>query len=267
MDPIASAAPRPIAAKGLLIDLDGVLYVGQTPIEGAAESLARLRAGGLALRFATNTSTLSLASLHRKLLGLGLDIDASEIISAPQAARLYLERLGRPRCALLLTGDVKSDFAAVEEVDIESADYLVLGDIGPAWDHGLLNRLFKRLMLGAKLIAIHRNRFWQTEAGLCMDIGGLVAALEYCTGQSALVMGKPAADFFRVALREMSLAADEVAMVGDDIDADVGGGQAAGLAGILVRTGKYREAYARASAVRPDAVVDSVRELPGFLGL
>ena len=50
-------------------------------------------------------------------------------------------------------------------------------------------------------------------------------------------------------------------MVGDDIDSDVGGGQAAGLAGILVRTGKYRKAYVDESEVKPDAIFDSIAEL------
>ena len=65
----------------------------------------------------------------------------------------------------------------------------------------------------------------------------------------------------------MGCRAEEVAIVGDDIDSDVGGGQASGLQGILVRTGKYRQPYVEASAVRPDLVLDSVRELPKALGL
>lgn len=260
-------AARPVSVKSLLFDLDGVLYVGSQPIEGAAESLRRIRDSGLACRFITNTSTLSLASLHRKLLSLGFAVEAGEIISAPRAAAIYLEALGRPRCALLLAEDAQSDFSAVAPTAIEEADYLVLGDIGAAWNHELLNRLFNRMMQGARLVAVHRNRFWQTETGLNMDIGGLVAALEYCTGQTALVMGKPSADFFRIALRGMEIESGRAAIVGDDIDVDIGGGQAAGLVGILVRTGKYREAYAKASPIRPDWVIGSVRELPGLLGV
>jgi ribonucleotide monophosphatase NagD (HAD superfamily) len=122
------------------------------------------------------------------------------------------------------------------------------------------------MMQGGRLIAAHRNRCWQTEAGLSMDLGGLVAALEYCSGQRAWVAGKPAPDFFRLALRDMGLEPGQAAIVGDDIDADIGGGQAVGLVGILVRTGKFREAYAQAAPVRPDWVIDSVCALPGLLG-
>jgi ribonucleotide monophosphatase NagD (HAD superfamily) len=56
-------------------------------------------------------------------------------------------------------------------------------------------------------------------------------------------------------------------MIGDDIDSDIGGAQQAGLKGILVRTGKYRQSYADASAVKPDALIDSIRDLPQLLGL
>jgi HAD superfamily hydrolase (TIGR01458 family) len=255
------------SVQGLLFDLDGVLYVGSKPIQGAAETLRRIRAAGLPLRFVTNTSTLSQASLHGKLRGLGFDIEPAEIISAPQAAWMYLERLGRPRCALLLAEDVLRDFSGMVRVEIEEADAIVLGDIGENWTYELLNRLFNRMMQGARLIAVHRNRFWQTEAGLRMDIGGFVAALEYCTGREALVMGKPSADFFRVAVDDLGLPSGRCAIVGDDIDMDIGGGQAAGLAGVLVKTGKYRETYAAASAVRPDRIIASVNELPGLLGL
>jgi HAD superfamily hydrolase (TIGR01458 family) len=107
-------------------------------------------------------------------------------------------------------------------------------------------------MHGAKLIAIHKNRFWQTEYGLQMDIGGFVDALEYASGVNAMIIGKPSPDFFQVALDEMGLKSTEVAIIGDDIDVDVGGGQQVGLKGILVKTGKYRQSYADTSAIKPD---------------
>jgi HAD superfamily hydrolase (TIGR01458 family) len=253
------------ALEGILFDLDGVLYVGSELIEGAPESVRRIRAAGHACRFITNTSTLSRTSLHRKLRQLGFDIEPAEIFSAPQAARLHLARLGHPRCALLLAEDARSEFADTMQAGIEAADAIVLGDIGEAWTCDLLNRLFNRMMQGAKLIAVHRNRFWQTETGLRMDIGGFVAALEYCTGREVLVAGKPSLAFFRMAVEDMGLPPDRCAIVGDDIDVDVGGGQAAGLFGILVKTGKYREAYAAASPVRPDRIVASVKDLPDLL--
>ena len=252
--------------KGILFDLDGVLYVGSRPVNGAIEAVARIRASGIPCRFVTNTSTLSLASLQQKINALGFTIPASEIISAPQATLFYLQRQHDPVCRLLLADDIKKDFQQFRQADT-GVDYVVVGDIGDAWTYPLLNEIFNHLMQGAKLIAIHKNRFWQTEHGLQMDIGAFIDGLEYASGTQAMIIGKPSADFFQIALDDMGLQAGEAAIIGDDIDADVAGGQRSGLRGILVRTGKFRQAYAEASAVKPDLIIDSVADLPPLLGI
>lgn len=252
--------------KGMLFDLDGVLYVGKQPIDGAHAAVARIRNSHIQCRFVTNTSTLSLASLSSKINALGFDIPADEIISAPQAALRYLQKQGDPVCRLLLADDVKQDFAGFRQSDT-AAEYIVVGDIGNAWTYPMLNEVFNCLTNGAKLIAIHKNRFWQTEHGLQMDIGGFIEALEYASGSKAMIIGKPSADFFNAALEDMQLKANEIGMIGDDIDSDVGGAQQAGLKGILVRTGKYRQGYADASPIKPDVVIDSILDLPRLLGL
>lgn len=253
------------AIKGLLFDLDGVLYVDNLAIDGAIEAVQKIRASGMPCRFVTNTSTMSLASLQQKLANMGFKIDANEIISAPQATLLYLKRQPNPICRLLLADDVRRDFAAFKQSDTD-ANFIVIGDIGDAWTYPLLNQLFKCLMHGAQLIAIHKNKFWQTAYGLQMDIGGFIDALEYASGAKAMIIGKPSPDFFKIALDDMGIAAHEAAIIGDDIDADIGGGQQSGLSGILVKTGKYRQSYADSSLVKPDTLIDSIVDLPGILG-
>jgi HAD superfamily hydrolase (TIGR01458 family) len=123
------------------------------------------------------------------------------------------------------------------------------------------------VMRGARLVAMHCNKFWQTAEGLRMDIGAFVVGLEYVTGLESTVIGKPSVEFFRLALKSLGLPSDRVAMVGDDIEMDVGGGQAAGLQGVLVKTGKYRAETAARSMVKPDIILDSIAELPIELGL
>lgn len=252
------------STKGILFDLDGVLYVSSSTIDGAIEAIQKIRTSGMPCRFVTNTSTLSLASLHKKIQQLGFSIPENEIISAPQAALLYLRQLQDPVCRFLLANDVKKDFAEFRQSNTE-AEYIVIGDIGNAWSYDLLNEVFNCLMHGAKLIAIHKNRFWQTEYGLQMDIGGFVDGLEYASGTKAMIIGKPSKDFFQIALDHMGLQANQAAMIGDDIDADIGGAQQAGLQGILVKTGKYRKSYADLSAITPDLIIDSVAALPEVL--
>ena len=252
------------AIKGIMFDLDGVLYIGNTPIDGAIETVKYLRDAGCVCRFVTNTSTLSLNTLQQKLLGFGFEVERSEIFSAPQAALQLLKQQGAPICRLLLAGDVKKDFNQFTQSDTE-AQFIVIGDIGNAWTYSMLNEVFQCVMRGARMIAIHKNRFWQTEQGLQMDIGAFIDGLEYATNTKATIIGKPSLDFFSAVLCDMQLKPEQVLMVGDDIDADIGGAQAAGIAGVLVRTGKYRQAYAEASAVHPFVTLDSVAALPDLL--
>lgn len=250
--------------QAILFDLDGVLYTGNTVIEGAIESLHAIKSSGLPCRFVTNTSTLSLRSLYQKLSGLGLPIEQHEIISAPQAALLFLQQQANPTCRLLLADDVKQDFAHLPQSD-QHANFIIVGDIGNAWSYPLLNDLFTCLMQGAKLIAIHKNRFWQTEHGLQMDIGAFIHGLEYTTRSEAMIIGKPSKAFFEIAIATLPMAHKDVIMIGDDIDADIGGAQLAGLSGILVQTGKYRPAYVENSPIQPDAVIPSIANLPNWL--
>ncbi|MDY6981883.1 MAG: TIGR01458 family HAD-type hydrolase [Pseudomonadota bacterium] len=250
--------------KGLALDMDGVLHVGNQAMPGAAATLRVLRERGMPFRFITNTSTRSPDELQRAMATLGLDVSADEIFSAVTATCRYLEQSGRPRCHLLVADSVKHCFAQFPPDDREP-EFVVIGDIGERWHYAMLNEIFGMLMRGAKLVCMHRNRFWQTEHGLKMDIGAFVAGLEYASGKQAVVIGKPSWDFFRLTVQALGLTAGEVAIVGDDIDTDIGGGQAAGLRGILVKTGKYREELVQQSSVQPDHVIASIADLPGLL--
>lgn len=250
--------------QGLLLDMDGVFYVGDTLLEGARETLTKLRQQEIPFRFITNTTTRSPASLLEKLHTLGLPAEEGDLFTAITATRDYLKRRGRPVCHFLVRDAIRPCFSEFDQND-HDPDYVIIGDIGAAWDYDTLNALFNMLMRGARLLCMHRNRYWQDDEGLRMDIGAFVAALEYVTGQQAVVIGKPSPAFFQTALASLGLPAESVAIVGDDIESDIGGGQSAGLQGILVKTGKYREELVKRSSVRPDTVIDSIAGLPDFL--
>jgi len=252
--------------KGLLVDLDGVLYVGDQLVVGAIEAIRKIRQDKIPCRFITNTSTVSRQSLQHKLISMGFPVELDEIISAPQAALFYIQQYSDPVCHLLLADDVKRDFLSFRQSD-KQADFVIIGDIANAWCYDILNTAFRLLNQGAKLIAIHKNRYWQTEQGLQMDIGAFVTALEYVSRQQAIVIGKPSLDFFQMAIKDIDLPADQIAIIGDDIETDIGGGQAAGLQGVLVRTGKFRQQIVDDSLISPDLIVDSIKDLPGVLGI
>ena len=100
-----------------------------------------------------------------------------------------------------------------------------------------------------------------------VDIGAFVTGLEYVSGQQAEIIGKPSRQFFQLALNSLGLAAQQVAMIGDDIETDIGGAKDSGLKGILVKTGKYRPGCESQGPHSPDAVIESINELPECIGL
>ncbi len=255
--------------KAILFDIDGTLCVGDVPIEGAQALLPHLRARGYCLRFLTNTTTKSHTQLLVQLQRLGFDIAPDELMTAPSVACLKLADIAKSMTRTLkiwplVDDNIKADFKTFEW-DESQPDYVVLGDIGEQWNLALINRLFNVLQGGAQLIALHKNRFWQTEQGLKADIGFFVVGLEYVSGKTALVMGKPNPDFFNQVLASVAVNAEQTLMVGDDIDSDVGGAQAMGILGALVRTGKFRQSYFEQSTIDPDFVLASVAELKALL--
>jgi HAD superfamily hydrolase (TIGR01458 family) len=250
--------------RAVLLDLDGVLYVEDEPIPGAVAAVAALRAQGLALRFVTNTTSRPRREILARLERLGIAVASGELVTPARLAVEHCLRGGRRR-ALLLVGDrVREDLAGLEAVE-HGADAVIVGDLGEAFDYAVLNRAFRELLGGAELVALQKNRYWRTPDGLSLDVGPFVAALEYASGRDAVVVGKPAHAFFDAVLAEAGVPAAAAVMVGDDVESDLGGALRAGLAGILVRTGKYRAEAVAAAGVRPTATVDSIAAVPGLL--
>jgi HAD superfamily hydrolase (TIGR01458 family) len=250
--------------EGLLLDLSGVLYVQDEAVPGAADALAKLRDGGIPLRLVTNTTMRPRRSILERLQRLGIESEPSELLTPATLAVRRCEEAGYESVSLVVLDELREDLEGLEESE-GSADAVIVGDLGKSWDYGVLNRAFRQLMDGAELIALQKNRYWETAEGLSLDAGPFVSALEYATGREAEVVGKPSDSFFDLALSELGVRADRAAMVGDDVEADVGGAMDAGLAGILVRTGKYREDLVRKSGIEPTATVDSIADVPDLL--
>lgn len=250
---------------GLLIDIDGVLTVSWVPIDGVDDAMASLRSSGIPLRFATNTTTRTRGEVARLIGEAGIPVEVDEILTAPAATAAHLRR-EHPgaRVFLLNTGDLSDDLGGIDLVDSGPADVVVIGGAGVDFTHEQLNEAFRLILGGAAFVAMHRNIYWRTSAGLELDTGAYVRALEEATGVEPVVLGKPSADFFATGVAELGLDAGRVAMVGDDLHNDVLGAQHAGLRGVLVRTGKFRPEVLAASNERPDVVIDSFADLPSL---
>ena len=256
--------PAITGLRGLMLDLDGTVYQDNCLIAGASEAIAALRERGYRLRFVTNTTNKRRETIRDRLQTLGIEADASEIFTAPFAASLMLRRHPEARCWVVTRGDSIQEFQGLR-LDEDKPDFVVLGDLMEGFSFELLNRVFRKLMAGAELIALQKNRYWLTGGKLTLDMGPFVAALEFATGRSARVVGKPSPEFFHLALSHLDLAPHQVAMVGDDWESDIAGAQRAGLRTILVQTGKYQPEDEKNLDPQPDGVIESLGHLQEIL--
>ena len=255
----ASDASQP----GILLDIDGVLYVGDEPIAGAHQAFAELRAMGAGVRLLTNTTSRPRRVVHEHLLALGFEVELKEILTPAAMAVRYCSEMGYRHVVVLASERLNEDLSELQRADpAERVEALILGDLGEGFTPTVLNSAFRMLMDGAELVALQHNRYWRRADGLALDVGAYSAALEYASGHEAVVVGKPASAFFAAAMADMGV--EHAVMIGDDVEADVGGAMAAGLPGVLVRTGKYR-ADALTARVTPTAIVDSIVDVPALL--
>ena len=254
------------AAQAVLLDIDGVLHVGDAPIEGAPQALAQLRRLSAGVRLVTNTTSKSRKQIVEQLQQLGFDVDTHEVLTPAALAVRHCQQQGHRSVSLLVGEALREDLRELTQAPGGAAvDAVVLGDLGDGFTAEVLNGAFRHLMEGAQLVALQHNRYWQRSDGLALDVGAYSAALEYGAATEPVVVGKPAQAFFMAALADLDAPPSRAVMVGDDIEADVGGALACGLRGILVRTGKYREELVGASAVQPSEVVNSIADVPLLL--
>jgi HAD superfamily hydrolase (TIGR01458 family) len=250
--------------SGWLFDVDGVLHVGSEPVSGAAELLSDLVAREIPFRLLTNTTTASRATLAARLRDMGLPVTEELLITASMATAAYVRRRfpGVP-CYLLAKGDAGDDFRAagvpiVGPDGALDAGVVVIGGAEDELTYARLNHAYRLLLGGAKLVAMHRNTAWRTADGMALDSGPFITALATAAGTRATVVGKPAAAFFRQAIRDIGLPAAALAMVGDDARNDLAPARRLGLVGVLVRTGKP---VGPAEEAQADVVIDSVADL------
>ena len=253
-------------ADGCVLDLDGTLYVDDDLIPGAADAVDRLRQSGVPLCFATNTTRRPRSEIVNRLAVMGVEVKAEELFTAPVATSRWLAGVGAQRVSLLLPESTFGEFQ-VFTLDDETPEYVVVGDLGEEWTYDRLNRAFRALRRGASLVAIQKNRFWDPGGGLCLDAGAFVAALEYASEKVAVLVGKPSTPFFVAAAEYLAVPLNRVAVVGDSLINDVEGGQRAGCLGLAVRTGTFREEHLGGLERPPDAILESVADLPLWLGL
>ena len=248
--------------RGVLFDVDGTLMNADHAIPGAARVLAGLRARGLPFRLTTNISRRPRAATAAILRREGIAVEDREVLVPAVLARRLILESATPRAAFLLPPEARADFDGVTDDENRPA-WVVVGDLGAQFTWERLNRAFGWLQNGARLLALHRNRFWDNgRDGIVLDAGPFVAALEYAAGTRAELVGKPSPGFFALALADLGLQPSEALVVGDDLEADCAGAHAAGCRAALVLTGKTRRDDLTGARRPPDLIWESVADFP-----
>ena len=244
-----------------------MLAVSGAPIPGAVSAVSRLRRDGHRLRFVTNTTTRSRDQLARELRDNGFELEDDELQTTARTAAV---RLAGRRVLALTMPAVIEDLEGMKLVGMNADAVLVGGcdegdEPGRVFSYLNLLRAFHELKGGAELYCLHKNRWWQTADGPRLDAGAFVAGLEFAAEVEATVLGKPSPEYFAAACEALDADPELTWMVGDDVEGDIAGAQRYGLRTILVRTGKFRPDDVEGAGVRPDAIVNSIANLPEWL--
>jgi 4-nitrophenyl phosphatase len=281
-----------------IFDMDGVLYRGNVVMPYARETLARLRAAGWQVFFATNNSTASRAEYVERLDRLGLGGDLEHVVTSAYATAHYLERLTpKPKDVFVVGANgLRDEIRAVgigvrRPEDLPGAhpppeaaadgvnagamrEYLTHLELPPPADtvvvgldlhltYAKLAEAQRALLAGARFVATNKDRAYPVEGRLLPGAGGIVKALEVASGREALCIGKPEPFLFEEAIRRAGDAAGPVVVVGDATEYDIVAAHRVGAIGVLITTGLTdRAAVAGASGEAvPDHVIGSLDEL------
>ncbi len=250
--------------RGALIDVDGVLHIEGAPVVGAANALDHLRQRNIPYALLTNTTMRTRESLGKLLRSLGFDIPDSMILTAASATADYLrrEQPGK-RCFLLTSGDLDAEFSDIPRTDGPDAEVVVVGGAGSWLSFEAYNHAYLLLKNGACLVAMHKSIDWMTADGFAVDSGPYVHGLEWATGVTATIIGKPEKPFFDAGYEKLGLPPDQVMMIGDSNLQDVLPAMAFGSVGVLVRTGGFLEQDLDAG--QPDLILDGIGDLCDLL--
>lgn len=261
----AAASRRLPSFRGYAFDLDGTIYLGDRLIEGAAETIAALRADDARVVFVTNKPLETSADYAAKLTKLGIPATPDDVVSAIDALLLYLRdrhpgaRL-MPIAEPLLVDQLRGAGFTVTR-DPELTDVVVVS-FDRTFDYQKLLLAYRAVNAGALIVATNPDPYCPTPDGGLPDCAAMLAAIEACTGAKAeAIVGKPSVHMANAFLDRLGVPATQAAMVGDRLLTDVAMGLSAGMAAVLVLSGATTREQLAASRVKPTLVLDDVRGL------
>lgn len=255
----------------LIFDLDGVVYLGDTPIPGAVETLNALKQGGHQVFFITNNSTRSRKHYADKLTAMGIPTDPEHVMTSAYATALYLQSIGAAGKKVYVVGEhglaaemEAAGLKVVPDADPAPVDFVVAG-LNRELTYAHLRRAHAEITRnGAAFIATNRDATYPLESGEIPGGGAIVAPIEVSCGIRGVTIGKPEPHTW---LRILALAGAEprqALMIGDRPETDIMGAKKIGLHTALVLTGVTTpdQAPHLPEEQRPEFVMKDLTELP-----
>lgn len=256
-------APVPRAKKrGILCDMDGVIYHGNVLLPGAREFVAGVTGRGLRFLFLTNSSERLPRELREKLLRLGVDADETCFYSSAMATAAFLasQHPGGSAYVIGQPGLINALYAAGFSMNDVNPDYVVVGET-PNYTYETMKKAVHLVGKGAKLIGTNPDIAGPAENGIIPACGALVAPIELVTGVKAYFVGKPNPLMMRTALARLGCGPEDALIIGDRMDTDIIAGIESGIETVLVLSGVTARGYLSRFAYGPDHVLDNVGQV------
>jgi 4-nitrophenyl phosphatase len=249
-------SPGQAGIQGLIIDMDGVLWEGETPLPGMAAFIAFLRRSRISFLLATNNASRSPLEYQRKLAGMGARVEIGEILTSSMATGHYLKSIAAPGAKVFIIGE-QALHQAVEAAGLHPAvmdelhaEFVVCGmDRGLTWEK--LGNAVINIRNGARFIGTNPDTTFPTERGITHGNGAILAALTTATGVTPEIVGKPFPYLYRMAMENLRLPHEKIAALGDRLETDILGAQNTGIQSILVLSGVTSREQLAASPYQP----------------
>ncbi len=260
--------------KHLIIDMDGVLWHGETPMPGLVDFFDTLRAAGIGFVLATNNATRTAAMYTEKLARFGVAVPPELILTSAEATASWLAGQYEPGAPVYAVGAqglhdalLAQGFRIVTpgEARVGASAVAVVAGLSPNVTYEELAMASLLVHHGVPFIGTNPDVTYPSEIGPLPGSGAILAVISTATGVEPTVIGKPGPILFHEAVRRLGGDPSGVAMVGDRLSTDIQGAKAAGLRAVLVLSGISTREEAEAGPVQPDYIFADITELASFL--